>query len=581
MNQSVDLVFQIQKFFSMNFRALNVVFVSCLIAFFGGFSNWTFLDSPDSEFYLSLSIFGDEANSIAPYPAYYWTRTTLIAPLNFLINTFGTEVGFLLFRILLTIICSLAILNIVNRIGLSKFFYPIATTAVLMNPAIVIARGNPYITYTGVALVTLTVSLLIEIFTNDDLTVSRSLHKFRSLSLGLTLASILFLNVFIFLMVLITTLLLFLSVPILQNRFRLYVLAIFFWILGFLSGVLAFLKLSENIFPEMNWFSTTKYYLEALNPANFPPVDHGLEFFSNTSLVIPLVSTLIALHLVIQNRKIESGVRVLGCIHIIFFSYFLSLAVFTGNLQLRLLIHNSYLIPTSLILIFFYCFDNFRHISLSLRLAFSVSIIFTVIPFYLLAFIPLATPTIWNGIVALIIVLLLFINIHLQGIKKLYNNGRNSIILFLSLSLSAILILQGSFNGQFFGQANLKSSFSPNVNQNLHIRDLIEVQNWVISNVNTRKSMVITDNGSNLVSFAAMQLWGPNTVPIGDGIDTKLVLQNSNVESLVTYSNNQNYSNQILRVIEDLQLSGQVTNFKKFNTFDNVDIFVSIIDLSW
>ena len=51
---------------------------------------WAGLDTPDSSFYASLGLFGDEVTDRAPFPSYYWTRLGVIAPVRALTEVFGT-----------------------------------------------------------------------------------------------------------------------------------------------------------------------------------------------------------------------------------------------------------------------------------------------------------------------------------------------------------------------------------------------------------------------------------------------------------------------------------------------------------
>jgi hypothetical protein len=45
---------------------------------------WSGLDTPDSSFYATLALFGDEVTDRAPFTSYYWTRLGYIAPVGLL-----------------------------------------------------------------------------------------------------------------------------------------------------------------------------------------------------------------------------------------------------------------------------------------------------------------------------------------------------------------------------------------------------------------------------------------------------------------------------------------------------------------
>ena len=62
---------------------------------------WSGLDTPDSSFYASLALFGDEVTDRAPDDSYYWTRLGYIAPVRGLTLLLGPWIGFALYKALL------------------------------------------------------------------------------------------------------------------------------------------------------------------------------------------------------------------------------------------------------------------------------------------------------------------------------------------------------------------------------------------------------------------------------------------------------------------------------------------------
>ena len=55
---------------------------------------WSGLDTPDSSFYASLGVFGDEVTDRAYDNSYYWTRLGYIVPVRLLTGAVGTWPGF-------------------------------------------------------------------------------------------------------------------------------------------------------------------------------------------------------------------------------------------------------------------------------------------------------------------------------------------------------------------------------------------------------------------------------------------------------------------------------------------------------
>ncbi len=78
-----------------------VAAISVFSAFLSGSRHWAGFNSPDSEFYASLAIFGSEVTDRALEPAYYWTRLGFIAPVRALVTVLGPWHGFMLWRFLL------------------------------------------------------------------------------------------------------------------------------------------------------------------------------------------------------------------------------------------------------------------------------------------------------------------------------------------------------------------------------------------------------------------------------------------------------------------------------------------------
>ncbi|MCF8542125.1 MAG: hypothetical protein K9G24_03490, partial [Candidatus Nanopelagicales bacterium] len=61
---------------------VTVLVITILVALIS--QRWAGLDTPDSSFYASLALFGDEITDRAPIDSYYWTRLGYIAPVGLL-----------------------------------------------------------------------------------------------------------------------------------------------------------------------------------------------------------------------------------------------------------------------------------------------------------------------------------------------------------------------------------------------------------------------------------------------------------------------------------------------------------------
>ena len=81
---------------------VTVLVITVLVALIS--QRWAGLDTPDSSFYASLALFGDEITDRAPIDSYYWTRLGYIAPVGLLTNLLGTWAGFEAYRVLLLLV---------------------------------------------------------------------------------------------------------------------------------------------------------------------------------------------------------------------------------------------------------------------------------------------------------------------------------------------------------------------------------------------------------------------------------------------------------------------------------------------
>jgi hypothetical protein len=106
---------------------------------------WSGLDTPDSEFYLSLSIFTDAVTDRAPVDSYFWTRLGYIAPVHVLTSLLGTWVGFAVWKAALLA----AIVGSTFAVTRRHTTYTNAvwlTTAVSSSTVVLSYLGNSYIT---------------------------------------------------------------------------------------------------------------------------------------------------------------------------------------------------------------------------------------------------------------------------------------------------------------------------------------------------------------------------------------------------------------------------------------------------
>ena len=106
---------------------------------------WTGLDTPDSSFYLSLSLFGAEITDRVAEPYYAWTRLGAILPVRALTQLLGTYPGLEAYRFLLLLLCTTGAYLALRRFA-QVWIAGLFTLLILLNTVILGYLGNPYLT---------------------------------------------------------------------------------------------------------------------------------------------------------------------------------------------------------------------------------------------------------------------------------------------------------------------------------------------------------------------------------------------------------------------------------------------------
>ena len=118
---------------------------------------WTGFASPDSEFYATLALFGDEVTARSE-PAYTWTRLGYIAPVRFLVTTVDPWLGFEIWRVLLIVMIVGSVYAMVRLLSTRQLAVIIASFAAL-NTVVLSFVGTTYLTGTILAALLLFVAL--------------------------------------------------------------------------------------------------------------------------------------------------------------------------------------------------------------------------------------------------------------------------------------------------------------------------------------------------------------------------------------------------------------------------------------
>lgn len=106
---------------------------------------WSGLDTPDSEFYLTLSIFTDQITDRSPVNSYFWTRLGYIAPAHLLTSVLGIWPGFAAWKALQLALITGSAFYLIRRHA--RFTSTVWLTAAIPTSSVLVAYlGNSYIT---------------------------------------------------------------------------------------------------------------------------------------------------------------------------------------------------------------------------------------------------------------------------------------------------------------------------------------------------------------------------------------------------------------------------------------------------
>jgi len=120
---------------------------------------WPGFNSPDSEFYASLALYGSDVVDRAIEPAYIWTRLGYIAPVRVLVTSVGPWLGFEIWRILLIAIIATSVYAMVHVAGRPRALGAALALFTGLNTVLLSYVGNTYLSGTAMAATFLVIAL--------------------------------------------------------------------------------------------------------------------------------------------------------------------------------------------------------------------------------------------------------------------------------------------------------------------------------------------------------------------------------------------------------------------------------------
>jgi hypothetical protein len=241
---------------------------------------WSGLDTPDSEFYASLSIFTDQVTDRAPDDSYFWTRLGYIAPVHGLIAILGVWPGFAAFKALLLLIITASLFSLARS---ATSFWPATwlTAAAVSSSVVLSYLGNPYLTGAVMAGTAATIA------------IGRRIGVWRSIAAGITLgwlamtypsgallAGTIWIGVFVYLWR--TT-----ALSVAQGIRQLLLVAVVT-----VATILAFIGVGMVLFPGLDWLGT---YIESSRFDHSVYASGESVWLRDISLLVPASALVVAI----------------------------------------------------------------------------------------------------------------------------------------------------------------------------------------------------------------------------------------------------------------------------------------------
>lgn len=290
--------------------AAAVTGVWAFVSFGSTAQRWTGLDTPDSEFYATLGLFGHEVTDRAAYPVYYWTRFGTILPVRWLTELLGPWNGYAAFWLLLVAVIVTAVFAMTRRFT-TRFVASLLAGFVSLSTVVLGMLGNPYVSGTAIAATLVLISAVVFTLpkpgtTEEDRAASRVVAPIVA---GLALGWLAMTNPYATMLAAAVWAVATLVVALQWRSGRLLYLgrAVLLGGLGAAATFLSLLLLGRVEFPGMDWLETNLYWSRVLNSADY--VTDVWSFRKDVVFVVPAVA-LVAVVVLLMLRPADRLLRV-------------------------------------------------------------------------------------------------------------------------------------------------------------------------------------------------------------------------------------------------------------------------------
>ena len=489
-----------------------IMAISVFSAFLSGSRQWAGFNSPDSEFYASLALFGSDVTDRALEPAYTWTRLGYIAPVRLLVTTADPFTGFAIWRFLLILVIVGSIYLLVKKASNRPLAVAVALFASL-NTMVLSYVGNPYLT--GAIMAATTLFLALAVWCAFGAPRARWLPGVLS---GLVAGWLVMLNPY----ALFLALSMWLAVRAVglvaesERRWQRLVVDAGAALIGFAVSLAAFLVAGAVIFPGRSWIGTYLDWNGRLDYASF--ISDPNIWTRDVTLFVPaaaLIISLIALAATRANRWSQVAAAIAG-MNVAFTYVYL---VLVPGPWLEAPHYSAKLWPGALVAIGL----TFAAIVGQRQLApIAYLPIIAGVPLVLWAGRWEAQVTLTQGLLITTACVVAFL------LAALAVRGRSDVLAALVVLGAVVVIATGSQvlqNGRgqlgIYGQYPFRAAFV-DFDGELLMRAKIEAEEWVLSHTERDDRVAIwTDPERAMSAVAAMQLWGKYNLVSGGATLTR------------------------------------------------------------
>lgn len=470
----------------MSKRDLGAVAGISIFIFFAA-RMWTGLDTPDSSFYTSLALFGDQVTDRAPFDSYYWTRLGYIAPVMVLTTLTSPEIGYAIYRFILIAVIVASIYSLLRRFAPSTttLTRTYLTTAGATSTVILSYVGNPYLT--GFILAATTAAIALVATQRTSLVVLAGVIIGWSAQVnpaGSILVTTLFVATALFC----------------HQRFRNYLFAAGAAVIAFLL----FIAVGLLIFPGLSWW-TSFYATREMNLSDF--ASRSPVWLTDISLLVPLAVLILSIALWLVDRT-NNAYRFALVVSSVSIGFLLVFSPTMGGIAMEAPMYQAMLWPPAMI---------------------AAALLFSTLEknqwwIYALSIVVILGAGTLQPTLSLLVGGAIGLGMVIVGVVTTKQTAVVGVVAVTVCFASAQLLQNSRTDLGLYFLSPYSWAFAPNPIAE-KISTAIEVQEWLLANTTTTDQILTWVDGSwtegdrELYAGAAMQLWGENRLTLAPTVD--------------------------------------------------------------